>query len=93
MPYARRTDRNHREVIAALEAVGFTVVDLSAVGRGVPDLWVAKAGRQLWLEVKDGEKPPSERKLTRDQVAFHAKLARAGVPVVVLTSLDQVAGL
>ena len=70
---ARRTDDNQREIVAALRAIGATVQDLSAVGKGCPDLLVGMQGRNLLLEVK---KPPGPRggqagKLTEDQVSWH----------------------
>ena len=51
--------------------MGASVLSLAAVGKGCPDLLVYRAGRLFMLEVKDGDKPPSARKLTPDQVIFH----------------------
>ena len=56
----------------ALRAIGCTVYSLAEVGNGVPDLLVGYHGVNLLLEVKDGAKPPSARKLTPDQQQFHA---------------------
>lgn len=64
MRRAARIDDNHTEVVAALRHFGATVQSLAAVGKGVPDLLVSFHGRTLLLEVKDGKKPPSERRLT-----------------------------
>lgn len=89
MRRASRVDRNHGEILRALERVGWSVVDFSACGRGVPDLYAAKAGRQVWIEVKDGAKVKSARQLTPDQVKFHAKLAAAGIAVQVVTSIED----
>lgn len=60
------------EVVDALRAVGCRVVSLAAVGKGLADLLVLnpRGGLRL-LEVKDGSKPPSKRKLTPDQAKFH----------------------
>lgn len=44
---------------------------LHAVGKGCPDLLVGFGGRNLLMEVKDGEKPPSARKLTPDEAQWH----------------------
>lgn len=68
--YARRTDDNHRAIVDALERVGCLVVSLAAVGNGVPDLLVLRAGKLFLLEVKDGAKVPSARKLTGEQQSF-----------------------
>lgn len=68
-PVANR-DANHGEIVAALRAVGCTIVDLAAVGGGVPDLLVGYRGVNLLVEVKDGSRVPSERRLRPSQVAF-----------------------
>lgn len=75
MRRAAKVDGNHSAIVAALRAAGCGVLSLAAVGKGCPDLLVCGP---LWphktalLEVKDGSKPPSARKLTRDQMNFHA---------------------
>ena len=71
MRRAARVDDNQTEVVAALRAAGCGVVSLAAVGKGVPDLLVCARGETLLVEVKDGSKPPSKRKLTDAQVDFH----------------------
>jgi Holliday junction resolvase len=68
---AAKVDRNQAEVVAALRKAGCTVQLLHRVGQGCPDLLVARGGVNVLIEVKDGKKPPSERKLTADQVAWH----------------------
>ena len=66
-----RVDGNHAEVVSALRKIGCSVQDLSRVGRGCPDLLVGWRGINVAMEVKDGSKPPSERKLTKSQKAWH----------------------
>lgn len=68
---AARTDANQREVVAALRAVGATVQHLHAVGRGCPDLCVGFRGVNYLIEIKDGSKPPSARRLTADEKIWH----------------------
>jgi hypothetical protein len=68
---ARRVDSNHSQIISIFRRCGFSVLDLSRVGCGCPDLLVAKAGRLQLVEIKDGAKSASRRKLTPDQVRFH----------------------
>lgn len=70
MRRAAKVDANHSEIVAALRHVGASVADASKLGGGFPDLVVGFRGRTWLLEVKDGSKPPSARKLTPDQVAF-----------------------
>lgn len=89
MSYARKTDANHKSIADALRRVGFEVVDFSSMGRGVPDLWACKAGRAIWVEVKDGSKPPSARQLTEAQQHFHEKCQRQGIEIVTVTSVED----
>ena len=62
-----RVDENQQEIVNALRQVGCSVVSLAPIGDGCPDLLVGHRGRNLLLEVKDGAKPPSKRKLTPDE--------------------------
>jgi hypothetical protein len=75
MRRAARVDANHAEVVSALKGAGYTVKSLAAVGQGMPDLIVAKSGETVLIEVKDGNKPPSARKLTEPQEKFHREWA------------------
>ena len=72
MRRAARVDDNQREIVEELRRAGCSVWSLAGVGKGVPDLAVGFRGRNLFLEVKDGSKPPCKRKLTPDEEAFHA---------------------
>jgi hypothetical protein len=56
--------------VARLRTEGWSVWDCAAMGGGFPDLCVGKHGKTLLLEVKDGTKPPSARKLTPDEERF-----------------------
>jgi hypothetical protein len=87
--YAAKVDDNHAEIAGALRGVGAYVVDCAHVGRGFPDLLVWWRGGILPIEVKDGAKSASRRKLTADQQVFHAEAARAGCPVRVVTNIDE----
>lgn len=61
--YAKKTDSNQREIIDAFKKAGADVVDLSAVGKGVPDLLVSTL-REMWLvEVKVENKKLNERQV------------------------------
>jgi Holliday junction resolvase len=72
MKYAAKADRNQPEIVAALRKFGAAVIPTHTVGQGFPDLVVAFNGRTFLLEIKDGEKIPSKRRLTPDQEKFHA---------------------
>lgn len=73
MRRAARVDENQKEIVTALRKIGAKVEPMHAMGRGFPDLLVLWRGVLTLLEVKDGSKPPSKRKLTPDQVEWHAK--------------------
>jgi hypothetical protein len=68
---AARIDANQPDIVAALRKAGCTVQPLHAVGDGVPDLLVGRDGRNYLIEVKDGRKPPSSRRLTPVQKRWH----------------------
>jgi hypothetical protein len=71
--FAARVDANQPEIVAGLRAAGCTVAAAHAVGRGFPDLVVGYRGCTYLLEVKDGDKPQSARKLTPAQVDWHGE--------------------
>lgn len=89
MRRAARTDANHAAVKNALRGIGCYVVDCSHVGAGFPDLVCAWRGKWVFLEVKDGAKAPSARKLTPEQTIFHAEAKAKGCRVHVVTSADE----
>lgn len=51
---AKRVDQNHGQIVNFLRDIGCEVLDLSAVGRGCPDLLVYRPSTRLWrlVEVK-----------------------------------------
>lgn len=71
MRRAARVDANHGQIREAYRALGCSVADTFRLGDGFPDLVVAMFGITDLVEVKDGNKPPSARKLTEDEVVFH----------------------
>lgn len=93
MSYRKRVDANHAAIREALRKAGWTVEDTSRVGGGFADLLIGKHGRLLMVEVKDGTKPPSARKLTPDEQAFAERWKAAGVPVVVIENIEQALAL
>lgn len=86
MRIAAKIDANQPEIVQALRKAGATVQTLAAVGKGVPDLLVARCGKLWLIEVKDGSKPPSARKLTPDQVEWHKNW---NSPVYVVNNVDE----
>lgn len=86
---AARRDANEVSLIETLRSAGCIVVAIS--GKGVPDLLVWSPFLKLivLLEVKDGRKNLSSRKLTDDQVLFHAQWKAAGAPVHKVSNAAQ----
>jgi hypothetical protein len=72
MRRASRVDDNQAEIVAGLLYMGATVQHLHTVGQGCPDLLIGWKGRNYLIEIKDGNKPPSARKLTDDQERWHS---------------------
>jgi hypothetical protein len=54
MRRAHRMDGNQSELVRSLIECNFTVRDTSMVGDGFPDFVCARNGRNLLVEVKDG---------------------------------------
>ena len=68
---AARVDDNQAGIVKALRLVGATVTPTHMVGKGFPDLVVGYRGVNYLLEVKDGAKVPSARKLTPAELDWH----------------------
>jgi len=66
---AARRDANERAIIKAMEAEGAFVRQINDEGRF--DLLVWHKGQTLLMEVKDGSKPPSARRLSDAEQKFH----------------------
>jgi hypothetical protein len=81
-----RVDGNHAELVQALRQAGCTVQSLAAIGNGAPDLLVGVGGRNLLVEVKNGAKPPSHRRLTPDEATWHQQWRGQ---VVVVATVDE----
>ena len=68
----KRIDANQPEIVQGLRAIGVRVAITSDLGDGFPDIVCAFRGFNYMLEIKDGNKPPSKRKLTDKEQVFHA---------------------
>jgi hypothetical protein len=68
-----QADGNQAEIVAVLRAAGCSVQSLHAVGGGVPDLLVGRAGLTFLLEVKRliGKRKPHAAPMKDTQVAWH----------------------
>jgi Holliday junction resolvase len=66
-----KVDDNQAEIVEGLRKAGVSVVVTSSAGKGFTDIVVGFRGENYLIEIKDGNKPPAQRKLTPDQVKFH----------------------
>jgi hypothetical protein len=64
-----RIDNNHQGIKEAFVKMGFSVLDISEL-KNCCDLFVGKHGETIAIEIKDGAKPPSARKLTKGEQSF-----------------------
>jgi Holliday junction resolvase len=65
--YNRKVDGNQRDIIATFESCGFTVVNLSRVGEGCPDLLIGRAGKCWLVEAKN---PEGRNRIEQSQIDF-----------------------
>ncbi len=86
--FSARVDANQKGVVAALRLVGASVQHLHNVGGGCTDLLVGFAGVNYLIEVKDGNKPPSERRLTICQRRWHKNWN--GVAIIAISAEQAV---
>lgn len=84
---AAKVDVNHAEIVHALREAGCFVQDLSAVGKGCPDLLVSRAGVWYLIEVKRPKaRGQAAGTLTDDQIVW---IDRACADVHVVKSIDD----
>lgn len=66
---AARVDANQAEIVALFRRLGWSVLIVSQL-KNCCDIFVAKHGRTIAVEIKDGLKPPSQRKLSEGEQKF-----------------------
>lgn len=67
-----RPDANQGQIVQQCRDLGYSVAVTSDLGNGFPDIMVGTAGFNLMFEIKDPSQPPSKRRLTPNEVDFHA---------------------
>jgi hypothetical protein len=66
---AARTDDNQPEVVKEFRRLGWCVLIISQL-KNCCDIMVSKGGVTIAIEIKDGSKPPSARKLSAGEQEF-----------------------
>jgi Holliday junction resolvase len=64
--YRKKVDANQKEIVSAFISLGSSVLNLSRVGEGCPDLLIGYKGKTVLVEVKSTEKA----KFTEPQIKF-----------------------
>ena len=85
-------DSNHTEIVDTFRSLGCIVTSTTCVKRFC-DMVVAYKGLYLLVEVKDGEKPPSQRKLTPKEQEYHLEVASVGCKVHIIKSNKEAINL
>jgi hypothetical protein len=86
---AAKVDANQPEIVDALRRAGASVRHTHMIGAGFPDIAVGYRSQTVLVEIKDGSKPPSARKLTADEARFFEEWR--GAAAVVETVDDALA--
>lgn len=81
MRRAAKIDANQKGIVEQLRKLGVSVAVTSQLGKGFPDIAVGFGGYTILMEIKDGSRPPSERRLTDDEQKFFSKWKGAAVVV------------
>ena len=69
-PKYPKKDDNQPDIERGLRELGISFADTSALGRGFPDLVIGYRRRNFLIEIKDGAKVPSARRLTPAEEEF-----------------------
>ena len=89
-----RKDANHTDIVGTFRQYHCNVLDTASLGNGAPDLVVAIPSKNGYInvlvEVKDGSKPPSQRRLTPDEIEF---MQTWRGKYVIIESVDDVIAL
>lgn len=66
-----RKDDNQDDIVDSLRQIGASVAVTHQLGNGFVDIVVGFREANYLIEIKDGNKSPSRRKLTSDEQEFH----------------------
>ena len=81
-----RVDDNQKEIVNALRRCGASVLITSQL-KNCFDILVGFKGVNYIMEIKDGNKPPSQRKLTSGELKF--KESWKGGEYYIVNSIDE----
>ena len=67
-----RVDENHAAIVGLLRGFDCSVISTAGIGSGFPDVVCGFQAKTHLIEIKDGDKSPSRRRLTDDEREWHA---------------------
>jgi hypothetical protein len=67
---AKKIDANQTQIVNNLRQIGVSVFITSMLGKGFPDLVLGYRGKNYLIELKDGNKVKSQKKLTDHEQRF-----------------------
>jgi len=83
-----RVDRNHAEIVAAMRKIGAHVVNTSQL-KNAFDCIAFYAGKTFIIEIKDGTKTASKKKLTEGELKTKEAIENRGVKYHVIESINE----
>lgn len=86
--YKPRKDENHQEIVAYCRGLGFSVLDVAAL-KNCCDIIISKDEYTVAIEIKDGKKPPSKRRLTEGEEKFRKEWKGAYRLVTCVEDIDN----
>lgn len=89
--YGAKKDANHKEIVGAFQKMGAAVMDLSTLGRGVPDLVVWCQSSWHLVDVKNPKTGYGRRGLNERQKEW--ALEWKGGPVYLISTVEQAVDL
>lgn len=87
--YGAKKDANHAELVGVFEDLGVPILDLSAIGRGLPDAIANDRGTLHLVEIKNPQTSYGKRGLNKNQAAWAKQWG--GLVNIVRTKDDVVA--
>lgn len=92
MRRAAKVDSNQKEIVAALRKRGAAILITSQL-KNAFDILVGFNKKLYIVEIKDGSKPQSARKLTQGELKCKALFESVGVEYHVICSVDEALNL
>ena len=87
MNIVRKVDDNQKQIVEAFRNLGYSVAHTHTIGKGFPDIIISRNNLNTLVEIKDGSKPLSKRKLTDDEKEFHEKWQGE---IIIIESVEDV---